>query len=71
MQVFKLFVMQSIQINSSGFNPSTSFILSKTLTVIRHSSVIFIGSVFIYMVKECKISVLLLDHQQMFELVLR
>jgi len=71
MQVFKLFVMQSIQINSSGFNPSTSFILSKTLTVIRHSSLIFIGSVFINVKKEGKISVLLLDHQEVFELVLR
>lgn len=71
MQVFKLFVIQSIQINNSGFNPSTSFILSKTLTVIRHSSLIFIGSVFIDVKKQGVISVLLLDHQEVFEVVLR
>ena len=71
MQVFKLFVIQSIQINSSGFKPSTSFILSNTLTVIRHSSLIFMSLVFIYVPKHCVIAVFLLHHQEMFKLFLR
>jgi len=71
MQVLRLLIIQSIQIKSSGFNASTSFILSNTLTVIRHSSLMFIGSVFIDVVKECEVSVFLLDHQEMFEFVLR
>jgi len=71
MQVLRLFVIQSIQIKSSGFNPSTSFILSNTLTVIRHSSSIFMALVFIYVPKHCMIAVFPFHHQEMFKLFLR